>query len=97
MRRDGEPFRRIAEQLEMSLGGVQKALRRSQKLADVLADDEPGDVIAAVGDDELKAGEVASFADIERLNELERYRLRHLPGPFGDAARARRWTKHPVE
>jgi hypothetical protein len=97
MRQAGVPFRTIASRLDMSLGAVQKSLRRSQKLADVLADDEPGDVIAAVGDSERRAADVTCVADIERLNELERYRLRHLPGPFGDAARARRWKKHPVE
>ena len=92
MRRAGVPFRTIACRLDMSLGAVQKSLRRSQKLADAMAGGEPGDVVAAVCDDELRAADVTCVADIERLSELERYRLRHMPGEFGDAARARPWT-----
>jgi hypothetical protein len=44
------PFRTIAERLDMSLGAVQKSVRRSQKLADAMATGQPGDVLAA-GDD----------------------------------------------
>ena len=90
MRRAGVPFRTIASRLDMSLGAVQKSVRRAQKLADVLATGEPGDVVAAVCDDELRAADVTCAADVERLSELERWRLRHMPGPFGDAERARR-------
>jgi hypothetical protein len=50
MRRAGVPFRTIAERLDMSLGAVQKSVRRSQKLADAMATGQPGDVLAA-GDD----------------------------------------------
>ena len=42
----------------MSLGAVQKSLRRSQKLADAMAGGEPGDVVAAVCDDEVRAADV---------------------------------------
>ena len=90
MRRAGVPFRTIAERLDMSLGAVQKSVRRSQKLADAMATGQPGDVLAA-GDDELKAADVICIADIERLSDLERYRLRHLPGEFGDIERSRPW------
>jgi hypothetical protein len=34
MRRAGVPFRTIASRLDMSLGAVQKSVRRAQKLAD---------------------------------------------------------------
>jgi DNA-binding CsgD family transcriptional regulator len=91
MRRDGVSYRTIASRLDMSLGAVQKSLRRAQRLADALAGGEPGDVVAAVCDDELRAADVACVADIERLSEVERYRLRHMPGPFGDIERARPW------
>ena len=58
MRRAGEPFRTIAARLDMSLGVVQKSLRRAQKLADAIAAGQPGDVVAAVCDDELKCYDV---------------------------------------
>jgi hypothetical protein len=55
-------------------------------------------VLAVLCDDELmKAGDVRCVEDIERLSELERYRLRHMPGPFGDAARERARAAHAVE
>ena len=48
LRSQGTPFRAIAERLGMSLGAVQKAVRRSQKrLTAAMATGEPGDVIAA--------------------------------------------------
>jgi hypothetical protein len=56
-----------------------------------MAGGEPGDVLAAC-DDELRAADVTCVADIDRLSPLERYRLRHMPGEFGDAERARPWT-----
>ena len=96
MRRAGVPFRTIASRLDMSLGAVQKAARRAQKLADAMASGEPGDVVAVL-DDELRAADVTWVADIAKLSPLEHYRLRHMPGPFGDAARARPWTEHAVE
>jgi DNA-binding NarL/FixJ family response regulator len=40
MRRAGVPFRTIASRLDMSLGAVQKSLRRAQKLADAMASGE---------------------------------------------------------
>ena len=94
MRRAGVPFRTIASRLDMSLGAVQKSLRRAQKLAEALAGGEPAEVVAAVLDDELKCYDVTCAADVERLSELERWRLRHLPGEFGDAERARVYTRH---
>ena len=47
LRRQGVPFRTIAGRLDMSLGAVQKSLRRAQKLAEAMAGGEPGDVVAA--------------------------------------------------
>lgn len=91
MRRDGVPFRTIASRLGLSLGAVQKSLARSQKLPAALATGELADVLAAA-DDELRAADVTCVADIERLSALERYRLPHMPGEFGDVARARPWT-----
>jgi hypothetical protein len=84
MRALNVPFRLIGSRLGMSLG-AQKSVRRSQKLAD--ASGEARGVLAAV-DDEMDAEDVASAADVEKLNVLERYRLRHVPGAFGDAERA---------
>jgi hypothetical protein len=54
----------------MSLGAVQKSLRRAQKLAG----GEPADVVAAVCDDELKCHDVQAPEDVERLSALERWR-----------------------
>ena len=105
MRGDRVPFRRIAEELNMSLGGVQESLRRSQKrrseapavaeakrLTAAMATGEPGDVIAAAIDAELKCADVQSVEDCERLSGLEKYRLMHASGPWGDWARARGWS-----
>jgi transposase len=90
MRRAGVPFRTIAARLDMSLGAVQKSLRRAQKLADAMAGGEPGEVVAAVCDDELKCADVQTPEDVERLSALERWRLRHLDTPMGAVERARR-------
>jgi hypothetical protein len=68
------PFRVMAARLNMSLGAVQKSVRRAQKLSDALATGEPGNVVAAL-DDELSAEDVNSPDDIERLNALELHRL----------------------
>ena len=62
--------------------------------SDVLAAGEPGDVLAAAIDDELKCGDVTCIEDIERLSELERYRLRHLPGVGGDVSGRGRGAEH---
>ncbi|HET9566418.1 MAG TPA: hypothetical protein VFP27_18390, partial [Mycobacterium sp.] len=70
------------------------SLRRSQKLADAMAGGEPGDVLASLCDDELRAADVQTPEDVERLSVLERWRLRHLPGEFGDAERARVYARH---
>ena len=90
LRWDGVPFRRIAERLDMSLGAVQKSMWGSQKFADALAGGGPGDLVAAVSDDELRAADVTCVADIERLCALERYRLRHMPGRSATSS-ARSW------
>ena len=90
MRRAGVPFRTIASRLDMSLGVVQKSLRRSQKLAEAMATGEPGDVVAVVIDDELKAGDVRRPEDVERLTEFERWRLQHPDRQLG-RSRARRF------
>ena len=96
MRRAGVPFRTIAERLDISLGAVQKALRRAQKLADALTGGEPGDVVAAVCDDELKCYDAQTPEDVEQLSALERWRLRHLDTPMGAAERERRWPTTPA-
>ena len=80
----------IAERLDMSLGAVQKSMWGSQKFADALAGGGPGDLVAAVSDDELRAADVTCVADIERLCALERYRLRHMPGRSATSS-ARSW------
>jgi hypothetical protein len=96
MRGDRVPFRRIAEELNMSLGAVQESLRRSQRrMTAALATGEPGDVLQALTmaqDAELKCADVQSVEDCERLSGLERYRLRHEPPPWGDWARAQPTT-----
>jgi hypothetical protein len=94
MRREGVPFRTIASRLDMSLGAVQKAARRAQQLADAMAGGEPGDVVAAVCDDELKCADAQTPEDVERLSELERWRLRHLDTPMGRAERERVYARH---
>ncbi len=91
LRSQGVPFRTIASRLDMSLGAVQKSLRRAQKLTDAMASREPGDVLVVALDDELKAADVACVEDIDRLSELEYYRLRHTAGEFGDIVRSRPW------
>jgi hypothetical protein len=84
----------IARRLDMSLGAVQKSVRRSHQ---AMAGGEPGDVVALVCDDKLRAADVTCLADIAKLSPLERYRLRHMPGEFGDAERARSRIEHAVE
>ena len=96
MRRAGVSYRAIASGLDMSLGAVQKSLRRAQKLADAMAGGEPGDVVAMVCDDELKCADVQTPEDVERLSELERWRLRHLDTPMGRAERERPWPTTPA-
>lgn len=91
LQRQGWSVRSIARELGMPASSVQRCLAGAQKLSDVLAAGEPGDVLAAAIDDELKCGDVTCIEDIERLSELERYRLRHLPGVGGDIERSRPW------
>jgi hypothetical protein len=69
LRREGVPFRVIADRLGMSLGAVQKALRRAQKLP-------------AVGGLGPRAGAIdPADADAWRqLNPVERYRFAFVPG-----------------
>ena len=50
MRASGVPFRAIAAAMGMSLGGVQKSVRRAQKVADALATGSPGDGHCQVGE-----------------------------------------------
>ena len=80
MRRAGVPFRAIAERLNMSLGAVQKAVKRGQKIADAAATGEPANVLVAV-DDKPTADDVRTVADVARLraNTLELYRLTFVP------------------
>jgi len=81
LRRQGVPFRVIGERLDMSLGAVQKAVRRAQKrerLAAALAGGEPDDVVAVIADDELTCDDVTCVDDVARLNELELHRLRYF-------------------
>lgn len=73
LRRAGVPFRTIAERLGMSLGAVQKAVRRYQKLADAFATGQAGDVLWA-----LSAEDVTVVADIGRLDALEYHRLNYF-------------------
>ena len=84
MRRANVPFRVIAARLGTSLGAIQKSVRRSQKLAAAVAAD-----VDAVLDDGLTCEDVQTPEDVELLNPLERWRLRHEPGEFGDAERVR--------
>jgi hypothetical protein len=63
------PFRVIAARLGMSLGAVQKSMRRHQALA-------VAGQLALV--DALTADDVTSAEDVARLNPLERERLRHV-------------------
>ena len=70
MRASGVPFRAIAAAMGMSLGGVQKSVRRARKFADALATGSPGDVVAVV-DDELTCEDVQTPEDVQRLNKLE--------------------------
>ena len=94
MRQAGVPFRTIAARLDMSLGAVQKSVRRAQKLAHAIAGGEPGDVVAAVCDNELKCYDAQTPEDVERLSALERWRLRHLDTPMGRAERERKYARH---
>jgi hypothetical protein len=64
----------------MSLGGVQKAWIRAQKMADAVAGGEPGAVLAVTTDDELSAEDVRCGADVEKLSVLELWRLQYVPG-----------------
>ena len=88
MRRDGMPFRTIARCLDLSLGAVQNSVHRAQELADVLATENSSALLAASCDDEMTTADVTCVADISKIGDLERYRLRHMPGPFGDVERA---------
>jgi hypothetical protein len=69
LRRANTPFRVIAARLGMSLGAVQKSMRRHQALA-------VAGQLALV--DALTADDVTSAEDVARLNPLERERLRHV-------------------
>ena len=52
------PFRAITAAMGISLGGVQKSVRRAQKFADALATGSPGDVVAVVDDEHGPASAV---------------------------------------
>ena len=86
------PFRVIAARLGISLGSVQKALRRWQerqaRLAELAADDDgDDDDVLGVPFSRLTDAELARLerVEIERDlaedpdNALAKYRLRHLP------------------
>jgi hypothetical protein len=68
MRRQGVPFRVIAERLNMSLGAVQKAVRRAQ--------------MVPVGELGPRAGDIdpADPDGWRQLNPVERYRFGMLTG-----------------
>jgi hypothetical protein len=74
----------IAERLNMSLGSVQKSVRRQQKLAAAMAGGEPGAVVAAITDDvaaeDLTAEQLADPDVWRQLDPLERNRFGHIPG-----------------
>ena len=92
MRRQGVPFRSIAERLDMSLGAVQKAAKRAQELSDA-----PGNVLAAV--DKMTADDVREPGDVARLNTLELYRLKFVSDLPVDiqAAAMSAWQARPRE
>src|SRR6478736_4189450 len=73
MRRAGVPFRTIAERLNMSLGAVQKALRRSQNLAAVYP--AAVDDVVYSPDEWPKAATTPPVGDgWQVLNPVERWR-----------------------
>lgn len=82
----GVSHRGIAKQLKCSLGTVQHVLRREQKLRQQRQQSlerefgaELDAALAKYDDPALLAHEVKTVEDIARLNDLEYYRLRHLP------------------
>ena len=80
LRRQGAPFRVIAQRMGMSLGAVQKSVKRAQKLSDAPATGEPGNVVAVVTDAGPYADELEDPDDWPTLNPVERWRFGHLTG-----------------
>ena len=95
LRRQDVPFRVIASTLGVSLGAVQKSLIRSRKLAAALAGGSPGDVVAVVADNELVCEDVKTPEDVERLSELEYFRLLHLPADSPPRRALTEWEPSP--
>jgi hypothetical protein len=78
------PFRVIAKRLGMSLGSVQKALRRWQRRQaelEELKELEPGPWSALSPEQlyELELAECLKELAVDPTDELARYRLRHIP------------------
>ncbi len=96
MRRQGTPFRTIAERLNVSLGCVQKSLRRTQKLTDAMASGRPDAVVAAVVDDSMDAENVQVPEDVERCNILEIERLRYYESDSPQRRALAAWTPSPA-
>lgn len=80
MRKAGVPFRAIGERLDMSLGAVQKALTRAQKRTQKQSlADELDTALAPYADPDILAEDARTADDIRRLDDLQAYRVRHLP------------------
>jgi hypothetical protein len=78
------PFRVIAKRLGMSLGSVQKALRRWQRRQaelEELAEEEPGpwDGLSSEQLHRLELAECLKELAADPADELALYRLRHIP------------------
>jgi hypothetical protein len=86
LREQHVPFRAIASRLEMSLGSVQKALRRWQQRQAVLEElkeqeQEPGpwEALSPQQLHELELAECLKELAADPGDELALYRLRHIP------------------
>jgi hypothetical protein len=95
LRGHGVPFRVIAARLNMSLGAVQKSVRRAQKLSGAPSTGEPASVLTAVSD-ELSAEDVRTPGDCERLNALELHRLRYYPPDSPQRRALAAWVPSPA-
>jgi IS30 family transposase len=76
------PFRVIAKRLGMSLGSVQKSVRRHQRRQAELEEVEPQEPWSRLSPQqraELDLAEVLADLRKDGNNELARYRLRHTP------------------
>jgi hypothetical protein len=81
--RAGVSQRDIARTMDCTLGTVQLVIRREQKRAQQLADaaalGAPDHLLAMMTTDLTAEGVAGDPAQWDRLNPLERYRLRHEP------------------